>query len=120
MANVVEHGEGYLRVALDGSADFLWATSTVTLGIGVGQKVSDLYPQGLGLTAITVVSATASTVIIVRNKLATGPIIPPKFRVITTDTLVKYFTGNRFYKPCLVNADQTTPTSAEIGFEFDH
>jgi hypothetical protein len=120
MANVVENGEGYLRVVLDGAADFLWATSLVTLGIGVGQKVSALYPQGLALTAVTVVSATASTVIIIRNKVAAGPIIPPKYRVITTDTLCKYFTGARFYKPCLVNADHTTPTNAEIGFEFDH
>ncbi len=120
MANVVERGEGTLRVVLDGAADFAWATSTITLGIGVGLKVSDVFPSGLALTAITVVSATASTVIIIRNKLTTGPIIPPKFRVITTDTLIKYFTGSRFYKPCILNSEQTTPTSAEICFEFDH
>lgn len=119
-ANAVENGEGVITVTLDGSTDFNWATATVTTGIGYGMKVADLYPQGLALSAISVYSGTLNTLIVVRNKKLTGPIIRPKLKVVSGDSLVKYFTGKRLYKPCIEHDDQTTETNAEVSFEFDN
>lgn len=117
-ANTVEMGEGFIHVTLDGATDFVWTTDTVTTGLNVGKYLKNLFPQGLLLTAVGYNGAAAGAKGVIRDKTTTGTIIPQKFNTIDGGPQVHYFTGRIYYKPCLVNADQTTPTATEWWFEY--
>lgn len=118
MANVVEMGDGFIHVTLDGAADFLWATALVTVGINVGSALATLFPEGIRIDAIDYYPPAAAAKGVVRNKIATGTIIPPRFHSVDGGPQVHYYAGTRYYKPCLVNADQTTPTATQWWFSY--
>ena len=115
----VENGNGVLIVTLDGSNGFTWSTATITSGLGLGQKVSTYYPNGLQLSAISFYPSAAGAIGQWRDKTATGNLMAPKFYSVDGGPQVMYFTGKTLRKPCLVHADQTTDTSTSWYFIFD-
>ena len=117
-ANTVEMGDGFIHVTLDGATDFVWATDTVTAGTNIGNALTTLFPNGLRLVAIDYKPPAAAAGGFARNKTSAGAVIPPKFLSSTGDPMVHYFMGVIWYKPCLTNADQTTPTAAEWWFSY--
>ena len=116
-ANSVEMGPGFLHVTLDASTDFVWSTATITGAQNYGKKVTLLFPGGLPLTAIKYQPPAAAAVLIVNDQTITGPVIS-QMTSAAGDTLKEYFPGNRSYKPCIGSSGLTTPTGAQIWFEY--
>jgi hypothetical protein len=117
----VEGGYGYFTVTLDGSGGFTWATATITSGIGSGETLSLLYPKGIQLTAISVKAGAAGSKTIVRNGTATGELLyPPEWYSVDGGPQHVYFTDGRWYKPCIVHADNTSDSGTKVTFVFNN
>ncbi len=117
-ANAVEMGSGFIHVTLDGATDFVWTTDTITTGLNIGKSLTTLFPYGLKLFAIVYKPPAAAAGGYAQDKTTTGTVIPPKFLSVDGSTQALYLPGTIWYKPCLTNANQTTPTAAEWWFIF--
>jgi len=119
MAIAVEEGYGYLTITLDGTNSFAWDTATVTTGNNSGSALATLYPNGLKLTGITVYPGAVGSKTVVRDRSATGTVIPPFWYSVDGGPQGWPYLG-RFYKPYITHTDQTSDSGTKVSFFFEN
>lgn len=121
MAVTVEGGYGYFTVTLDGSGGFTWDTATITSGINAGETLSNLYPKGLQLTGISVKAGAAGSKTVIRNGSPTGErLYPVEWYSVDGSQQHIRLTDGRWYKPCIVHADNTLDSGTNVTFIFSN
>ena len=109
----------------------VWATAwTATKMVGMLTLVpadattsydsSTPYPNGMYISSIAFLPSAANDVLVVRDGSATGVVIA-KFKSIDGGPQIKYFSGEKVFRPYILYTDNTisgTATAAMVNIEY--